>query len=683
MPTYLDDNGNPISSNAPVYIDPRTGERIGAAQHGGAAIDLSAGLVPKQSSGDVDISAGLTPRIDPKTGERLRGTQIDYDALAAQHGGSPQVDYDALAAQHGGTAAGSIATIPMLSPDGTSGDVPSDRVPDALKAGFKQAVPMTSPDGKTGYIPAERARDAIKAGFKPDYSSLTANPNGEGVYQMKSRYGQTIGVPYSRVSAAMGQGNAFASQQESARFNKDNAYDLSQRDPYLQGLTPSVGGIAQGALDEAGNMVKGAASVFKAPQNVGEAALGPVLPAYRMAKGYVQSAGQGIGQAVDYARNGQPLRSAATALGAVNPLSSATTASINGAVDHGDNIGSVIGHGALDAGMLASPEAANAIAKSGLPSAFLGRTANTLYGSALKPSTTLSAAERSNLVNTGLEYGIPISNGGMTRLGQLIDDLNQKIAAEIAKDPNRPIDPNAVAARSGQVAGKFSNQVVAQPDLDTIEAMKQQFLKERGATPGTPAVPPQPTGLLDANGRPIMSAGTPATPAQPAPPMSAAAAQTMKQGTYNVLKGKYGEQGSAAVEEQKGLARGLKEELATQFPEINNMNASESRLLDLEPVLERAVNRISNNHTIGIGGPILGTAVKAGTGSTGLAAAAAVLKSVVDIPLVKSRLAIALSKGAKIPFPQAAARVQAYSASLGSYAAATGDPAFGSSSTAP
>jgi len=32
------------------------------------------------------------------------GPQIDYDALAAQHGGTATVDYDALAAQHGGTA---------------------------------------------------------------------------------------------------------------------------------------------------------------------------------------------------------------------------------------------------------------------------------------------------------------------------------------------------------------------------------------------------------------------------------------------------------------------------------------------------------------------------------------------------------------------------------------------------
>lgn len=58
-------------------------------------------------------------------------------------------------------------TVPMLAPDGTSGDIPSDKVQAATAAGFKQAVAMTSPDGKTGYIPVERQQDAMQAGFKP------------------------------------------------------------------------------------------------------------------------------------------------------------------------------------------------------------------------------------------------------------------------------------------------------------------------------------------------------------------------------------------------------------------------------------------------------------------------------------------------------------------------------------
>jgi hypothetical protein len=153
--------------------------------------------------------------------------------------------------------------------------------------------------------------------------------------------------------------------------------------------------------------------------------------------------------------------------------------------------------------------------------------------------------------------------------------------------------------------------------------------------------------------------------------MNAGDAQAMKQGTYRVLKGKFGEQGSAAVEGQKDLARGLKEEIATQFPEINGLNAGESSLLNLQPALERAVNRISNHQAIGIGTPIAGGAAKALTGSGSVGVVASVLKGVLDNPEFKSKLAIAVSKGAKIPIGSAIARVQAYSAALGSAAAAS------------
>jgi hypothetical protein len=227
---------------------------------------------------------------------------------------------------------------------------------------------------------------------------------------------------------------------------------------------------------------------------------------------------------------------------------------------------------------------------------------------------------------------------------------------------------------------RFANQVNAQPDLNAIEASRQQFLAEQGAQSGKAATTPQPTGLLDNRGQPIMTQGVPATPPQPAPPMSATDAQAMKQGTYRVLAGKFGEQGSASVEAQKALARGLKEEIATQFPEIDKLNADESRLLDLQPVLDRAVNRISNHQLIGIGTPVAGAAAKAITGSTGIGAAASVLKAVLDNPNVKSRLAIAVSKANQIPFAQASAKVEAYSAALG---AAAGGSASSADSSSP
>jgi hypothetical protein len=70
------------------------------------------------------------------------------------------------------------ATVPMISPDGQSGDIPQARAQDAINAGFKPAMVMTAPDGKTtGYIPQERAADAIKAGFNPDRPYLQMPPD--------------------------------------------------------------------------------------------------------------------------------------------------------------------------------------------------------------------------------------------------------------------------------------------------------------------------------------------------------------------------------------------------------------------------------------------------------------------------------------------------------------------------
>lgn len=305
--------------------------------------------------------------------------------------------------------------------------------------------------------------------------------------------------------------------------------------------------------------------------------------------------------------------------------------------------GAVLGNAAGEA---AAP-AVQVIRKGAGRAVLLGNTPEGAYESALKPSTTIGEAQRANIVQAGLQNAIPVSKAGLEKISDLIDDYNSKIKAEIAKDPTRPIDPNAVATRADQAKARFANQVNAQGDLNAIEASKQQFLNEQGAQPG-----------------------------QAAPPMAADKAQAMKQGTYSVLKGKFGEQGSASVEAQKALARGLKEEIATQFPEISNLNAAESKLLDLQPILERAVNRIGNHQLIGIGTPVAGAATKAVTGSGSLGVAVGAIKAVLDNPVVKSRLAIAVSKGAKIPISQASARVQAYSSALGS--AVAGSQAYSS-----
>lgn len=349
--------------------------------------------------------------------------------------------------------------------------------------------------------------------------------------------------------------------------------------------------------------------------------------------------------------------------------------------DSPDKLKSLVGLGGeviggMGAGEATAPVIAGAL-RTAVPligkAALLGKTPEEAYTSALKPSPSLPAATRAQIVDTALKNEVPVSKGGLEKLQDKVDTLNQAIKDEIAKEPNRPIDPNSVATRADAAKARFATQVNAQPDLNAIEASRQQFLNEQGQQP---AVPAQPTGVLGPNGQPIMS---PAQPPTPAPPMNAADAQAMKQGTYRVLKGKFGEQGSASVEAQKSLARGLKEEIATAFPEIGRLNADESRLLELQPLLERAVNRISNHQAVGIGTPAAGAAIQAAGGGGVLSSAAMVMKAVLDNPGVKSRLAIAVSKGAKIPYATALSKVAAYSGSLGATAASPQESTNGGS----
>src|SRR6202795_2873544 len=144
------------------------------------------------------------------------------------------------------------------------------------------------------YTAADVAAPSQQGAYSMADVDLVANPNREGVYQMKTSKGDTAWIPYSNIQPAWGQGHFFANSEEQARFEKDSAADRSKNDPYLQSLTPSAGGIAQGAINEAGNMAKGAASMFKQPENAGEPLLGPALPAYRAANAYTQSAEQGL-----------------------------------------------------------------------------------------------------------------------------------------------------------------------------------------------------------------------------------------------------------------------------------------------------------------------------------------------------------------------------------------------------
>ena len=297
-------------------------------------------------------------------------------------------------------------------------------------------------------------------------------------------------------------------------------------------------------------------------------------------------------------------------------------------------VGQSVGMG-LNLSTPALLKGAGAVASKVVPTGAADALSSRLYQSALKPSTTLPTSKVASAVRTGIENEIPVSPEGLDKLNDLMGDLNNKIAAEIGKNPNAPISKYAVASNLAGTMQRFANQVTPISDLDAIRKTGNEFLQN------------QPNDI------------------------PASQAQAMKQGTYQQLSSKaYGELGTATTEAQKALARGLKEELAKQFPELDSLNAADSKLINLSDVLERAVKRISNHQMLGIGTPIAGAAGSAITGSGAAGGAIGLLKSVIDDPFVKSKLAFAIDRASKGQGAGAGgiSRIAAYSSALGNVA---------------
>jgi len=242
----------------------------------------------------------------------------------------------------------------------------------------------------------------------------------------------------------------------------------------------------------------------------------------------------------------------------------------------------------------------------------------------------LTQAERAARIKTGLEIGAVPTEKGLAKVGGLIDEIDNAIQAPIteAAGQGKTVNADKVISHLEGIRETFAKQANPKPDLDIIDSTIQ--------------------GFKDYHGQEI--------------PIDLA--QEIKRGTYLQLKGKYGRLGSAGIEAEKGLARGLKEEiystLEQEHPELKSLGQKEGAYLALNQSLENAVKRIQNRDIVGIGTPIATSAGKLVAGAPG--AFAGFLSRVIDMPQVKSRLAIAISKGAKNISVPTTSKAAAYAA---------------------
>lgn len=226
--------------------------------------------------------------------------------------------------------------------------------------------------------------------------------------------------------------------------------------------------------------------------------------------------------------------------------------------------GRAIGN-SVEGQMIGAPVRAAGEAVSGA----LKNTARGVMQSALKPGIkALQTGKAGRAVDTMLEEGVNVSPGGVDKLKTKIGEINDAIAAKIADSP-AIVKKERVASRLQEKLSQFEKQVNPTSDLKAIQKAWDEFLEHP---------------LLKTDDIPVSTA------------------QEMKQGTYRALGDKsYGELKGAEVEAQKTLARGLKEEIAKAVPEVQQLNAQESGLLNALSLAERRVLVEANKNPVGLG----------------------------------------------------------------------------------
>jgi len=184
--------------------------------------------------------------------------------------------------------------VTMFAPDGSTGDIPADKVQAAQQAGFKRAFTMVSPDGKSGYIPEDRANDAAKAGFRFGaednqqstgqlYKQALFNPVGSGaasgitggLEQVGGRAMQAITAPLLHpIDTATGIINSVVHPIETAKQRINEFGQEWQKSPSL--ALENAAGDVLGAV-EGGRL--GSAAISKAAEVAAPSALTTVKSA--------------------------------------------------------------------------------------------------------------------------------------------------------------------------------------------------------------------------------------------------------------------------------------------------------------------------------------------------------------------------------------------------------------------
>lgn len=197
--------------------------------------------------------------------------------------------------------------------------------------------------------------------------------------------------------------------------------------------------------------------------------------------------------------------------------------------------------------------------------------------SAAKPNPSLLkeyGTSGEQIAKTLLDEGVNVTQPGLDKLHTLFTANNAEIKQALMDRhdlldrmglPQQVIDKNTVAARALTTANKVASQVNPAADLEAVGNTVEQF-----------------------QNHPVIKGN-----------LTLPDAQAIKVGTYQQIGKKYGEVSSAAIETQKALARGLKEDIAAEVPQIGDLNARDSRLMAAMDAVGHRIAIAGNRDPVG------------------------------------------------------------------------------------
>lgn len=206
------------------------------------------------------------------------------------------------------------------------------------------------------------------------------------------------------------------------------------------------------------------------------------------------------------------------------------------------------------------------------------RAAGALMQSAVKPGIRATARavargvskEELPVVSTLLEEGVNVSPGGISKLNRIITATNDEIKTAVNTLPGS-VDPVKVSSRAMPVLRRAQSQANPTADVKAVTDSATAFLQNPATTRVTAQGTRVPTSI------------------------SLPEAQALKQGTYRALGEKpYGSLATPAIETEKALARGLKEEIEREAlksgVKLGPLNAREGAAITAK---EAVANRLA------------------------------------------------------------------------------------------